>query len=61
MAVDANGNIVVAVHKDGSLTRLAIRSDGNIYFTDPNFQAHSPFPKMRRACIVATRPATSRR
>ncbi|HWA75911.1 MAG TPA: SMP-30/gluconolactonase/LRE family protein [Polyangiaceae bacterium] len=70
LAVDANGNIVAAVHKDGSLTRftlpsgtpstvvnmymgkrfntpndLAIRSDGNIYFTDPNFQAPTPLPQ----------------
>jgi gluconolactonase len=71
MAVDANGNIVAAVHKDGSLTRfavpggtatpvatgymgkrfntpndLAIRSDGNIYFSDPNFQAPpDPLPQ----------------
>jgi gluconolactonase len=70
MAVDANGNIVAAVHKDGSLTRftlpagtpstivnmymgkrfntpndLTIKSDGNIYFTDPNFQAPTPLPQ----------------
>jgi gluconolactonase len=70
MAVDANGNIVAAVHKDGSLTRFAlpsgtpstvvdmymgkrfntpndltIRSDGNIYFSDPNFQAPTPLPQ----------------
>jgi gluconolactonase len=70
LAVDSDGNIVAAVHKDGSLTRftlpagtpstvvnmymgnrfntpndLAIRSDGNIYFTDPNFQAPMPLPQ----------------
>lgn len=71
LAVDANGNIVAAVHKDGSLTRfalpsgtpspvadgymgkrfntpndLAIRSDGNIYVSDPNFQAPpDPLPQ----------------
>jgi gluconolactonase len=70
MAVDANGYIVAAVHKDGSLTRFAlpagtpstvvgaymgkrfntpndltIKRDGNIYFTDPNFQAPTPLPQ----------------
>jgi gluconolactonase len=70
LAVDSTGNIVAAVHKDGSLTRfalpggaptvianmymgkrfntpndLAIRSDGNIYFTDPSFQAPTPLPQ----------------
>jgi gluconolactonase len=63
LAVDASGNLFAAVHKDGSISRialpggtetpmvatymgkrfispndLAIRSDGTIYFSDPNFQ-----------------------
>jgi gluconolactonase len=70
LAVDANGDLVAAVHKDGSITRLplpsgaavpvasvymssrfnspndlAIRSDGTIYFTDPNFQAPNSLPQ----------------
>jgi gluconolactonase len=79
LAVDADGNIVAAVHKDGSLTRfgmpdkapstivdeymsrrfnspndLAIRSDGNIYFSDPTFQAPSGPPQaMTRVYRVA--------
>jgi gluconolactonase len=74
LAVDANGNIVAAVHKDGSIDRialadpntlipiattymgarfnapndLAVRSDGNIYFSDPDAdQAPSPHPQMK--------------
>jgi gluconolactonase len=75
LATDGAGNIVAAVHKDGSLTSfalsggsatpiatsymnarfnspndLAIRSDGNIYFSDPTFQAPSSRPQtMTRA------------
>jgi gluconolactonase len=71
MAVDASGNIVAAVHKDGSIRRfppsdptmqtvlasmymgmrfdspndLAVRSDGNIYFSDPDYQAPSTHPQ----------------
>jgi gluconolactonase len=72
MAVDPNGNLIAAVHKDGSVSMvalpsgtetpianmygtpparfnspndLAIRSDGTIYFSDPNFQAPSPNPQ----------------
>jgi gluconolactonase len=71
LAVDANGDIVAAVHKDGTLTRyampsgapatplasmfmsarfnspndLAIRSDGNIYFSDPSHQAPNTLPQ----------------
>jgi gluconolactonase len=71
IAVDANGDMIAAVHKDGTLTRfampsgmpatpvasmfmsarfnspndLAIRSDGNIYFSDPNFQAPNTLPQ----------------
>jgi gluconolactonase len=68
LAVDPNGNLIAAVHKDGSISMvalpsgtetpiastfgmpparfnspndLAIRSDGTIYFSDPNFQAPS--------------------
>ena len=74
LAVDANGNIVAAVHKDGSVDRialsdpntlipiatmymgarfnapndLAVRSDGNIYFSDPDAdQAPSPHPQAK--------------
>ena len=74
LAVDANGNIVAAVHKDGSIDRialndpntlipiatmymgarfnapndLAVRSDGTIYFSDPDAdQAPSPHPQMK--------------
>jgi gluconolactonase len=73
LAVDKDGNLVGAVHEDGSISRfdlstgmrvappivslymgirfnspndLAIRSDGTIYFSDPNFQAPSPAPQM---------------
>jgi gluconolactonase len=71
LAVDADGHIVAAVHKDGTLTRypmpsgmpgtpitglfmsarfnspndLAIRTDGNIYFSDPSFQAPNSPPQ----------------
>jgi len=70
LATDDAGNIVAAVHKDGSITRftlpggaptplataymnarfnspndLAIRSDGNLYFSDPSFQAPSSPPQ----------------
>jgi gluconolactonase len=71
LAVDANGDIVAAVHKDGTLTRyampsgtpatpiasmfmsarfnspndLAIRTDGNIYFSDPSHQAPNTLPQ----------------
>jgi gluconolactonase len=70
LAVDKNGNLHGAVHKDGSVSRfdlssgtataiasnymgkrfdspndLAIRSDGNIYFSDPDYQAPSPAPQ----------------
>ncbi len=74
LAVDANGNIVAAVHKDGCIDRIAfsdpntlisiattymgarfnapndlsVRSDGNIYFSDPDAdQAPSPHPQMK--------------
>jgi gluconolactonase len=75
LATDGAGNIVAAVHKDGSITSfalsgggatplatsymnarfnspndLAIRSDGNIYFSDPTYQAPSSRPQtMTRA------------
>jgi gluconolactonase len=71
MAVAPNGDIVAAVHKDGSIRRfppsdptmqtvvvgmymgarfdspndLAVRSDGNIYFSDPDYQAPSTHPQ----------------
>jgi gluconolactonase len=70
LAVDGDGAIVAAVHKDGTLTRftlpagtasyvatgymgarfnapndLAIRSDGNIYFSDPSWQAPAVLPQ----------------
>ena len=70
LAVDDDGNILGAVHKDGSITRfplpsgtavpvvstfmsarfnspndLALRSDGTIYFSDPNFQAPTTKPQ----------------
>lgn len=71
LAVDGEGNLLAAVHKDGSITRrsmpagmpatvvagmymgqrfnspndLALRSDGNIYFSDPTFQAPSTPPQ----------------
>jgi gluconolactonase len=80
IAVDANGDMIAAVHKDGTLTRfampsgtpatpvasmfmnarfnspndLAIRSDGNIYFSDPNHQApNTPPQSATRAYRVA--------
>lgn len=70
LAVGLDGNIVAAVHKDGSITEydlvtgaatklatgymnarfdspndLAIRSTGDIYFSDPNFQAPNTLPQ----------------
>ena len=70
LASDEMGNIVAAVHKDGSLTRyplgggapmpivssylsarfnspndLALRTDGNVYFSDPTWQAPSAPPQ----------------
>jgi gluconolactonase len=70
LAVDVNGNLVGAVHKDGSISQfdlatggatplatgingirfdapndLVIRSDGNVYFSDTDFQAPQPAPQ----------------
>jgi gluconolactonase len=70
LALDGDGNVLAAVHKDGAIRRLAlpggtssvvagmymgsrfnspndiaVRSDGNIYFSDPSFQAPSPPPQ----------------
>lgn len=72
LAVDAAGELLGAVHKDGSISRfdlaspgsapmvvasgymgarfnspndLAARSDGNIYFTDPDWQSPKPDPQ----------------
>lgn len=70
LAVDKDGNLYGAVHKDGSITRfdlttgiatpvvttymgnrfdspndLSIRSDGNIYFSDPDYQAAPTRPQ----------------
>jgi gluconolactonase len=74
MAVDAQGNLVVAVHKDGSIRRVppanpasstviastymgkrfnspndvTVRSDGTVYFSDPDaFQSPMPVPQAR--------------
>jgi gluconolactonase len=74
MAVDGQGNLIVAVHKDGSIRRVppqtpsssttiaseymgkrfnapndvTIRSDGTIYFSDPDaFQAPQPAPQTK--------------
>jgi gluconolactonase len=72
MAVDAQGDLIVAVHKDGSIRRVSpsnpatstvvaaqymgkrfnspndvtVRSDGTIYFSDPDaFQSPQPVPQ----------------
>ncbi|MDP9000824.1 MAG: SMP-30/gluconolactonase/LRE family protein [Myxococcota bacterium] len=83
LAVDRNGNLVGAVHKDGSISRfdlstgmataiastymgkrfdspndLAVRSDGNIYFSDPDYQAPSPAPQSQTR-LYRIAPATN--
>lgn len=72
LALDARGQLLGAVHKDGSISRfdlaspgsppqvlasgymgarfnspndLAVRSDGNVYFTDPDWQSPKPDPQ----------------
>ena len=74
LAVDERGDIIAAVHKDGSIRRLslanpststvvaaqyqgkrfnspndvAVRSDGTVYFSDPDaFQAPQPVPQTK--------------
>lgn len=81
LALDGAGQLLGAVHKDGSVSRfdlaspgappvvvagsymgarfnspndLAVRSDGNIYFTDPDWQSPDPSPQAaERAYRVA--------
>lgn len=74
LAVDANGDIIAAIHKDGSICRirlsdptnpqpiataymgnrfnspndLTLRSDGNIYFSDPDHQSPQPTPQSKQ-------------
>ncbi len=70
LAIGLDGQLLVARHFDGSISRLnvadgmftpvaamhmdarfnspndlTVRSDGNIYFTDPNYQAPNPAPQ----------------
>ena len=81
LAVDGQGQLFGAVHKDGSISRfdlanpgaaptvvaaeymgnrfnspndLAIRSDGNIYFTDPDWQAPNPKPQAEERAYRVT-------
>lgn len=80
LAVDGAGNLFAAVHKDGSISQvalpggtetplagafgmppvrfnspndLAIRSDGTIYFSDPNFQNSANPQKAERLYRIA--------
>jgi len=84
LAVDANGHLFAAVHKDGSVSQvalpggaetalvsmygqpaerfnspndLAIRSDGTIYFSDPNYQ-NSANPQKAERLYRITPPPT---
>ena len=83
LAVDASGTLFAAVHKDGSISQvalpsgtetplvsmfgtpatrfnspndLAIRSDGTIYFSDPNFQNNSNPQKAERLYRITPPP-----
>jgi gluconolactonase len=85
MAVDANGNLFAAVHKDGSISQvalpsgpemavvskymgsrfispndLAIRSDGTIYFSDPNYQNDTDPPPQSAQRLYRVTPAPER-
>ena len=82
LAVDGSGNLIAAVHKDGSLSQialpggaatpivstynskrftspndLAIRSDGTIYFSDPQYQNNAN-PQMGERLYRVTPPPT---
>jgi gluconolactonase len=81
LAVDGAGNLLAAVHKNGSITRfalpdgatgliatnyagtrfdspndLAMRSDGNLYFTDPSYQAPLALPQTDTRVYRVTPP-----
>ncbi|HTA88640.1 MAG TPA: SMP-30/gluconolactonase/LRE family protein [Polyangiaceae bacterium] len=85
MAVDSNGNLIAAVHKDGSISQvtlpsgpvtpivsmymgnrfispndLAVRSDGTIYFSDPNYQNSTNPPPQTAQRLYRVTPAPAR-
>ena len=85
MAVDSNGNLIAAVHKDGSISQvtlpsgpvtpivsmymgnrfispndLAVRSDGTIYFSDPNYQNSTNPPPQTAQRLYRVTPAQAR-